>query len=250
MTRAPILFVHGFPFDHTMWRHLVTSPAVIARQYVAPDLPGAGGSPALAEAEYSMARYADDLVRALDARGVRQVVGCGLSMGGYILFELWRRHPERLVAMVLCSTKAEPDSAEGRRGRDEMAELARRHGAGAVADALIPRILSPLTLAANADVVREVRAMVERWSVTGIVGALRAMRGRSDSVPLLPSLRVPVLAIGGSDDAIAPRAQMEMMTRAIPGARFHAVPHAGHLSPLEQPRVVAALLAEFLESLG
>ena len=112
-----VLFVHGFPFDHLMWRHQV---AALTRWHcLAPDLRGAGAAvTSLAVADYSMAAYADDLIALLDRSQVRQAVVCGLSMGGYIAFELLRRFSERVLAAILCNTKAEADTADGKRGRD------------------------------------------------------------------------------------------------------------------------------------
>ncbi len=244
---APILLVHGFPFDRSMWRHQLV--ALSRWKRIAPDLRGAGASSAPADG-YSMARYADDLVAVLDALGVEQAVMCGLSMGGYILFELLRRHPARVRAAILCNTKPEADSAEAKRGRDELASVAQREGPRAVADRLLPRLLAPVTFTAQPDVVAQVREMIVRTPVAGLVGALLAMRDRPDSTPLLGALRLPVLVVSGEDDAVAAPDGMRAMARAIPGAQFAAIPAAGHLAPLEQPLGTSRVLADFLEGLG
>ena len=155
----PLLFVHGFPFNRTMWRHQVAGLTRWRR--IAPDLRGAGASSAPADG-YSIARYADDVAAVLDAVGASQAVVCGLSMGGYILFELLRRHPERVRAAVFCDTKAEPDTAEARRGRDDLIAVAQRHGQAAVAERLLPLVLAPQTFEGQPEVVRDVREMIER----------------------------------------------------------------------------------------
>src|SRR5881398_1176066 len=142
---VPVLFVHGFPFDRTVWRHQLATLSRVKR--IAPDLRGVGTSGAPASDGYTLARYADDLVAVLDALGIRAAVVCGLSMGGYVIFELLRRHAERVRAIVLADTKAEPDAVKGRRGRDELAALAGREGPDAVIDRLLPRLLAPATLA-------------------------------------------------------------------------------------------------------
>src|SRR5205807_6917809 len=127
---VPVLFVHGFPFDRTVWRHQLATLSRVKR--IAPDLRGVGASGAPASDGYTLAHYADDLVAVLDALGIRAAVVCGLSMGGYVVFELLRRHPERVRAIVLADTKAEADSEEGKRGRDELAALAEQPGQDAV----------------------------------------------------------------------------------------------------------------------
>ncbi len=243
-----VLFVHGFPFDHLMWRHQI---AALTRWHcLAPDLRGAGAAvTSFAVADYSMAAYADDLIALLDRSQVRQAVVCGLSMGGYIAFELLRRFPQRVLATILCNTKAEADTADGKRGRDALAARVQRGGATAAAAELVPKLLAPPTRERRPDVVREVQTMIDRQPVAGIVGALHALRERPDSTPLLAQINVPVLVLAGADDQIAPVGGMEAMAKAIPGAEFAVIREAGHLSPLEQPREVNAAVVTFLEKL-
>ncbi|HKW39696.1 MAG TPA: alpha/beta fold hydrolase [Gemmatimonadales bacterium] len=245
----PVLFVHGFPFDRTMWRHQLATLSRVRR--IVPDLRGVGGSSAPpSPAGYSLAQYADDVVGVLDAVGVREVVLCGLSMGGYIIFEVLRRHPERIKALILANTKAEADSAETKRGRDELAAVAEREGPDAVAERLLPRLLAPVTRAAQPEVVTQVREMAHRWSVPAVVGSQRVMRDRPDSAETLRGVRVPTLVLAGSDDEIATPAAARAMAQLIPGAQFHVVPAAGHLAPLEQPLATSRLVADFLTGLG
>lgn len=242
-TYPPILFVHGFPLDHEQWRPQLDR--LSAWHCLAPDLRGfTGGAPPAGG--YSMALYADDLVGVLEAAGIERAVWCGLSMGGYILFEVLRRHPERVLGVMLCDTKAEPDTPEGKAGRDEMVRVAEREGAAAIADRLLPKLLGPTTRAQRPQIVATVRAMAQRLEVAGIVGALRAMRDRPDSQPLLEQISVPTLVLGGSEDEISPAAGMRAMAQRIRGARYVEVPEAGHLAPLERPELVNGALEDFL----
>ena len=244
-----VLFIHGFPFDHSMWRHQV---AALSRwRCIEPDLRGAGASPGPDVAtEYSVALYANDLIELLDALEIREAVICGLSLGGYIAFELLRSHAARVRAAILCDTKAPADTAEAKRQRDAMAALAQQSGAGAIAEQLLPKLLSRSTWERRPEVVREVREMITRAPVRGIVGALHALRERPDSSPLLGRIRVPVLAVAGVDDQITPADGMREMASAIPGAEFVVIPEAGHLTPLEQPVAVNAAISAFLTKLG
>jgi 3-oxoadipate enol-lactonase len=243
---TPILFIHGFPFDRSVWRHQLAGLSRWKR--IAPDLRGAGASTVPADG-YSVARYADDIVQVLDTLGLDRAVVCGLSLGGYILFELLRRHAGRVRAAVFCSAKATADTAEARRGRDEMVALAERDGTAPVAERLLPQLLAPATFAAQPDVVAHVREMIHRTPVPGLVGALRALRDRSDSTPMLGSIGVPALVIAGEEDKIAPVDGMRAMAQTIPGALFAAIPAAGHLAPLEQPLATSRALADFLDGL-
>ena len=243
---APILFIHGFPFDRTVWRHQLAGLSRWKR--IAPDLRGAGASSVPADG-YSVARYADDIVQVLDTLGLDRAVVCGLSLGGYILFELLRRHAGRVRAAVFCSAKATADSAEARRGRDEVATLVEREGTEAVAERLLPQLLAPATFAAQPDVVAHVREMINRTPIPGLVGALRALRDRPDSTPMLDTIGVPTLVVAGQDDKIAPLDAMRAMAQAIPGAQVAVIPAAGHLPPLEQPLATSRALADFLDGL-
>lgn len=244
---VPILFVHGFPFDRTMWRHQLA--ALTRWKRIAPDLRGAGASAAPADG-YSMARYADDLIAILDRLDIRHVVLCGLSMGGYIAFELLRRHADRVRALMLVDTKAEADSAAAKLGRDQMASLAKKDGPDAVIEKLLPNLLAPTTLSAQPEVAAQVREMGRRWPVPGLVGAIGAMRDRADATALLAEIRMPTLVLGGAEDRVSPAAGMRAMAQAIPGARYAEIPAAGHLAPLEQPLAATRAMVDFLESLG
>jgi pimeloyl-ACP methyl ester carboxylesterase len=216
---------------------------------IAPDLRGAGQSD-VPTSGYSMTRYADDLVAVLDALGARQAVCCGLSMGGYILFELWRRHPERISALILCDTKSEADTPDAQRGRDELIAVARAAGAGAVAERLLPRQVGRTSRAENPALVEAVRAMLLRSPAAGIVGALEAMRDRPDSTPRLAEIAVPTLVLVGTEDELTPAAVVRAMAERIPGARYREITGAGHLTPLERPGLFNSAVAGFLSGLG
>ncbi len=241
---APLLLVHGFPLDQSMWSHQLVEFSGWRR--IAPDLRGAGASEAPA-GEYSMARYAHDLVMVLDAVGAKSAVCCGLSMGGYVLFELLRRHPERVRALVLCDTKAEADTPQGQQGRDELAALAEREGMAPVGERLLPKLLGRTTQSRDPVLVETVRAMVLRSPVTGVAGALRAMRDRPDSTALLGEIHVPTLVVVGAEDELTPPAVVQAMAQRIRGARYVEVPSAGHLCPLEQPDAVNEVVRDFLK---
>jgi pimeloyl-ACP methyl ester carboxylesterase len=241
-----VLFVHGFPLDRTMWRPVAS--ALTGWHRVLPDLRGFGLSEG-PETGYTMAEYADDLAALLEVLRVPGAVVCGLSMGGYVAFELLRRHPGKVRALVLANTRAAPDDAEGKGKRDAMIARIRRDGPGFLADEMLPRLVGPDTARTMPDVVRQVRAMVTGQSATGLVGALTAMRDRPDSRPLLAGIAVPTLVLHGSDDQLIPLAEARAMAKAIPKAHFAAIPAAGHLAPVEQAVNTGRVIREFLESL-
>jgi pimeloyl-ACP methyl ester carboxylesterase len=148
-------------------------------------------------------------------------------------------------------TRSEADSAEARRARDATAAMARERGAEAIAEAMLPKVLAPATLSQRPDLSDRIRGMMAATPVAGIVGALAAMRDRPGSEALLPTLAdLPTLVIVGEADSLTPPDQAKAMAQAIPGARFVAIPGAGHVPPVEQPGATTRELRVFLESIG
>ena len=241
-----ILLIHGFPFDRTMWRAQVMGLPGYHR--IAPDLRGFGMSDPPGESA-SLATHADDLVALLDQLKVGKFVVCGLSMGGYVALDLWRRYPDRIRAMVLVDTRAEPDSADGRHQRDRLIGAVGDRGTGALVEAMTSKLLARETFERQPLSVGHVKTMILEASVPGAVSALAAMRDRPDSTGLLPGITVPALVIAGAEDAIIPASAQEEMARKIPRGRYHSIAGAGHMPPLEQPEEFNRLLAAFLRSL-
>ena len=243
-----ILFVHGYPLDRTIWRDQIDSLEGYRR--IAPDLRGMGQSDA-PDLGYGMGIYAADLVALLDALGVNEVVLCGISMGGYVVFEFLRRWRHRVRALILMDTRAEADSTEGRRARDAAAASARDGGAGAVGGALLPKMLAPGSEERAPELVDRVRRMMAATPVAGMIGALAAMRDRHDSTGLLPTLAdLPTLVLVGEEDALTPPDAARRMATLIPAARLVVIPGAGHLPPVERPSETTAEIREFLRVVG
>ena len=242
-----ILFIHGYPLDHSIWEHQVAHLDGWTR--IAPDLRGMGQSDA-PDLGYSMQTYAEDLLALLTAMGVDKVVLCGLSMGGYVAFEMLRRARERVRGLILMDTRAEADTAEGKKARDAAAQQAREGGAEAIAGAMLPKMLATAPAPGQPELRQKLQRMMAATPVAGILGALGALKERPDSHPLLPTLKgIPTLVVVGEDDQITPVAGARTMAAAIPGAQLRVVSGAGHLTPLEQPDVTTRAVADFLATL-
>ena len=212
---------------------------------IMPDLRGHGQSEATAEA--SMGQYADDLAALLDTLGQREpVVLVGLSMGGYVAFEFYRRYPARVHALVLADTRASADSEEARAGRYRSAEKALHEGSQAIADEMLPKLFAPDAPEALRE---EWRAIMAAMPPEGVAAALRAMAERADSTGDLRTINRPVLVIVGREDRITPVADAAAMAEEIAGAELETIPDAGHLSPVEQPARFVAVLEQFLDDL-
>ncbi|MCI0432975.1 MAG: alpha/beta hydrolase [Gemmatimonadetes bacterium] len=243
-----VLFVHAFPLHSAMWgQQLAAMPP--GWRGIAPDLRGFGSSEFVIADAYTMDMMADDLAELLDRLHIERAVVCGLSMGGYIALSFWRRHADRVRALILCDTRAGADSPEAAQARRELAQEVLTTGHAAVVETLLPRLLAPATHRKNRGAVTMVRAMMEEASPHTIARALLGIAQRADAEPLLRTIDVPVLAVCGDDDVIAGRGQAEILARGIRGARLEIIPGAGHLPNLEEPEEFNALLHQFLAGL-
>ena len=265
-TRGSVVFIHGFPFDGTMWAPQLDDMPDGWRG-LAPDLRGFGQSPLGAdsgavpsgrrvgngiahtdEPVLTMARLADDVAEVIDRECDGPAVVCGLSMGGYVAFELRRRHPERIRALVLADTRAAADSDEARENRMRMAQTVRDSGVAPVAAAMIPKLLAEGTRENAPDVEETVRAMILDTAPETVVAALAGMASRHDSTRELAEIAVPTLVMVGEHDAITPPDDARAMADGIADARLTIIPDAGHVSGLENPRAFNEALKDFLNT--
>lgn len=245
----PILLVHGFPLDHTMWRGQLAGLSDEFR-LIAPDLRGFGGSDVLGET-VSMEQFADDLARLLDALAIDEPVAfCGLSMGGYIAWQFARRHASRLGRLIVCDTRAVPDTPEAAAGRRTLAQRVLVEGSRVAADAMLPRLFAEQTHIEQPDVVEQTRATILATRPAGIAAAARGMAERGDVRPWLKEIAVPTLALVGEHDVISTADEMRGIAASIPGARLEVIAQAGHMAPLEQPSAVNAAIRQFMHGSG
>ena len=242
-TGLPIVFLHAFPLNRTMW---TDQENVLSTQFrvVSIDLRGHGESDAPLW-RYTLDQAADDVIGILDQLLIRQAVFVGLSMGGYILFALYRRYADRVKGLVLANTRAQADTVEGKDARFQMAQTAYKNGPLAIADIMIPKLLSPATVQMKRELVRRVRTMIEGNQISGIAGDLMAMAERPDSTPLLQQITCPTQVIVGELDLPTPPSDAKLMADRIPNASLAVIPGAAHLSNLEQPDLFNDIVRTF-----
>lgn len=245
---APLLLLHGFPFDSRLWEpQLAALPA--GWRGIAPDLRGFGGSEA-GGVPLTMEQHARDALALLDHLGVRRAVVCGLSMGGYCALALHRIEARRVRALVLCDTRAEPDSDEARRQRAAQVAVVREGGSGELIPALLRRLVTPATLNGGSEVAVKLERMMSETAAETLIEALHGLASRPDARPQLPGIRVPTLVLGGALDEITPPEVLRELAAAIPGASLRLLAHAGHASNLEAADAFNAELHAFLAALG
>ncbi|MCH7725762.1 MAG: alpha/beta fold hydrolase [Planctomycetes bacterium] len=241
----PLLLVHGFPLDHTMWRGQIDGLSSTYR-VIAPDLRGFGQSN-VTSGTVTMKQFADDLAEMLDELKIDAPIAfCGLSMGGYIAWQFVQRHASRLSHLILCDTRAIADSEEGARDRLAFADRVLSDGAGAIADAMMPRLFAKSTNESNRHIVDATREVMLATNPEGIAAALRGMAQREDVTDRIASIDVLTLVICGEFDAISPPAEMRGIAKAIRNSRYVEIAGAGHMAPLENPVVVNEAIRQCL----
>lgn len=243
----PIVFLHAFPLNRTMWTE---QEAALSSQFrvITVDLRGHGESDAPLW-HYSLDQTAEDICALLDHLSIAQALFVGLSMGGYLLMAFYRKYAHRVKGMVLADTRAQADTPEGKAGRFQMAQIAYKQGPSAIADIMIPKLLSPATIQTRPEIAQRVRTMIERNQISGIAGNLMAMAERPDSAPLLQQIACPTQIIVGELDQATPPADAKLMAEQIPHARLAIIPRAAHLANLEQPEAFTRLIEEFSSEL-
>ena len=213
------------------------------RNVVAPDLPGFGGSPAAQGGVLTMEQGARRCLEALDAAGLDRVVVCGLSMGGYVAFELWRQARERFAGLLLANTRAGADSDEGAAGRRALAARLTEEGSGFLVESPPPLLSED----ASEDLRGRVRDLIAAQPAASIAAAALGMAERPDSTPDLATIDVPTLVVTSNLDTLIPAEATSPMADQIPGAELAMIDGAGHLSNLEAAGAFGELLAHHVE---
>lgn len=271
-----IVFIHGFPFDGSVWQPLVAELRTIADmknfcRFHTPTLPGFesvdedvtdtvnGSFLENGKKRHPMKMFLDDYVDCLYNQfplfGIppsERVFFCGLSMGGYVLMQWFKRYPQHLHGAIFCNTKTEADTPEVVANRLSLAESLHSRGTAALeelADSMLPKLFAPMTRTQQPDVVAALRRTIVTRSPQGIAMAALAMAEREDTTPLLAKCSFPTLVIGGEHDVFTPPETMQALGNRLSNSTTVIIPGTGHLPMLENPAATAKSLAEFVLTL-
>jgi pimeloyl-ACP methyl ester carboxylesterase len=216
-----LLLLHAFPLDARMWEGQVPVLERAGYEVIAPNLPGA-------EPDASIPSWAGRILELLPG----DLIPVGISMGGYLAFELWRQAPNRIPALVLADTRANADDEGGRAAREATIRLLREEGFDAFWEGLAPKLFSA---GASAEVVDGAKAIAAGQSIESLVATVEALRDRLDSTSTLADIDVPALVLVGEEDALTPPLAAKEIVAGLTGGRYAEFPGTGHLSPLERP---------------
>ncbi len=242
-----VVLLHPFPANHDFW--LPVANALAARyRLILPDLRGHGDS-GVGEGPATMEKHAADVFHVMDDAETGRAPLIGVSIGGYVLFEFWRKHRDRVAALGLCNTKAPADAPEARAARLQAANDVIERGTEPFFESMIPRLLGKTTREMRPDLVEGALHMMRKMSPEDVAQVQRGMAERPDSVATLKTINVPTLLVTGEEDVLTGVNEAELMRQQIPNAQLRVLPKAGHYSPWERPEEAGRILRQFLDGI-
>lgn len=245
---VPLLLVHGFPLDHSMWKFQIEDFSKHTR-VICPDLPGFGGSQLKEpQPEMGMDWFASQLATLLKALEVSGPIDfCGLSMGGYIGWQFWQHHRRLMRKLVACDTRSIADSPEVARGRRMMARTIGTDGNQSMIDnGFLNKLFAKDTILSANPVVDEAAHVIVSAKTASVGAAQLGMAARPDVTAWLENIEMPTMLVCGTHDGISTVEEMRSMSRLIPNSQFVEIDDAGHMAPLEQPEQFNKSVGEFL----
>lgn len=242
---SPVVLLHPFPVNHEFWLPAV-KPLLTRYRLILPDLRGHGES-GVGEGPATMAKHAADVAKILNEEKIDRAIFAGVSIGGYVLFEFWRKYAARVSALILCNTKAQADTPDARAGRLQAANVVLERGNEAFFESMIPKLLAATTRTTRLDLVDGALRMMRKMSPEDIALVQRGMAERPDSIETLKTISVPTLLVTGDEDVVTGVPEAELMKRHIAGSEMRVVAKAGHYSPWEQPEEVGKLVRQFVD---
>lgn len=244
----PVVLLHPFPVHHEFWFSI--APFLASRyRLIMPDLRGHGDS-GLGDGPATMQKHADDIAKVMTAAGADRAPLVGVSIGGYAIFEFWRRYRQRVSALVLCNTKAAADTTEARNVRLEAARDVLGRGTEPFFEGMLQKVLGETTRRSRPDLAEGVLRMMRKMSVEDVAGVQHGMAERPDSISTLKTINVPTLIITGDEDKMAGVPEAEVMKQNISRSQLRVIAKAGHYSPSEQPEEVGRILRNFLDGIA
>lgn len=239
-----IVFLHGFPFDKTMWQNQLDFFKTKYR-VIACDVRGFGKS-IDEESHLSMDLFANDLILFIDKLGLEKVILCGLSMGGFIALNAINRFPSRFEALILCDTQCMSDSDDVKVKRYKTIEDIKEYGVANFNEGFIKNVFHEDSISKKPELVEQLRSVVFSNSQHIIINGLMALAERSETCSILNTISIPTLIICGREDIVTPLAESKFMSKHIKGSIIHIINNAGHVSNLEKPSIFNKLLRDFL----
>lgn len=243
-----IIFIHGFPFNKSMWNKQVEALKNKFR-VIAYDVRGHGNSDA-GTIDFSIELFVNDLLSLMDTLKINKALLCGLSMGGYIALNAIENYPDRFDSLILSDTNCISDTPEVKEKRMKTIESIKKNGVEKFADESMNNFFAPESLSTKKEKIAAVREMIVNTSKQTLYKTLRAFYERKETCSRLSDINVPVLIMVGKEDKITPPAAAQLMHEKIKDSLLSIIEHAGHLSNMENPVEFNEQLKKFVASVS
>lgn len=243
---SPVVLIHAFPLSGEMWNANKKPLVESGFRLILPDLRGFGRSPDFSEMN-TIEAMARDINELLDFLKIEKAIIGGLSMGGYVTFNLYRLFPQKFAGLVLCDTNSGSDTFEKRKSRYELIEKIESQGSQALIENMLPNTISDFTKNTNRELVAELETMFAEIEPEAAIAALRAMAERGDQTKILEKINVPTVLIFGEEDRITNLQTAESLHGQIVNSRLFTIKNAGHFSNMEQPEQFNKILNDFIQ---
>ncbi|NPA53982.1 MAG: alpha/beta hydrolase [Aquificae bacterium] len=243
---AAVLFLHAFPLNKNMYKYQFEAFEKEGIPYIAVDYPGFGEERNF-PTDYSISQLTDIIVSKINQLGIKKIIPIGDSMGGYIMFDLWRRYKDLISALVFVATRAEADTEEAKKARYITIEKIKKEGKDFLIEFMIDAQTSPKTKE-DTKKIEELLCIMNEATEEGIIKALKALAERPDNTELLKTINVPTLVIAGKDDEkVTPPSVVKQIADGIENSLFIEIPDSAHLPPFENPEEFNKVVIPFIK---
>ena len=241
-----IIFLHGFPYDHTVWQAQVEA---FSEQFycVAYDIKGLGGS-SVGDGQFTMESFVDDLELIMRELDLDKPIVCGHSMGGYIALRALERMEEKFSAVILCDTSSKADNNEKKLNRSDDIKRINAQGLTSFSKNFIGRCYGDLYKKEHKEEVKKRIAKSTSFHSVGVKGCILAMMSRNDTTDYLSKIAIPSLILCGEQDTLTSPNLMQLLAEKIKGSSFALIKNSGHMSMVENPLEVNDTIKKFLET--
>jgi 3-oxoadipate enol-lactonase len=244
----PIIFLHGFPFDKSMWAKQLDFFATTNR-VIAIDIRGFGKSTD-ETTPLSIDLFSDDLMVFMNQLNISKAIICGLSMGGFIALNAQARFPDRFEAIILCDTQCIADTIEVKLNRYKTIDEIALNGTLNFNEAFIKKVFCKNSFTNKQEIVTQLRSVVMANPEQIVINGLKALAERSETCSTLSEINIPTLIICGREDEVTPLEQSEFLHTSIKASVLHIIDNAGHVSNIEQPEEFNNEISKFLLAVG
>jgi pimeloyl-ACP methyl ester carboxylesterase len=240
----PLVFVHGFPYDHRMWDAQINK--FQSNYYcITYDIRGLGESPARG-GQFTMEDLADDLLKLIEDMNLNKPVVCGLSMGGYITLRAVEKDESKFGGIILCDTKSAADTNAAKLNRAGGIRKIDEHGVKKFTADFIANCFAEESIERLGAEYQEIVNWAAGCDPVGLKACLLAMAGRTDTTSYLSKLKIPALLMCGEKDNLTPPEVMKAMAEEIGKKSFSVIPHSGHVTSVENQEAFNMAVLNYL----